>query len=689
MGMDLKQKAMDVAGDTLKQAAGGERLSSNTNASEKLSRTVGGEAERLASRAVDHTLSRKRSQQLLSNRDVANDALLHRTKPEERLGVLSLSEADPNAKKLHDNGKKLQKKLQQQYKVKTTVEGGLKTDLRIEQHAESKLSTVGKFSGAEAAGSFGQRVLHFTDDLADDKDGTGIQNAWVDFASKVTDTGARVYRLSKQAKYYRATQKEKEIAKLARQEDKIAMNNIKFQYGEQLRMARESELWKHSNLYDRHLQKKAIKKKYMKNAIKEYQQAKKAGASAKASFTTGLNFFDKVKESASTVVEAVKKLLSSKVGRYAMLILAAIGLGTAILSTMGTIILMSFGGGGSQQQIGTGFPPEVLQWKDFVVERCEANNDASSGTYLTLFVNAILTTIWQESGGMSEGSGGDLMQCAACGLWDDSAMPSDWTTEQKSIDVGIRYFYSGLKSWNVTDPEDYDGLQMVAQGYNYGFAFLTWAKNTKNQTKWTLELSTEYSNIRAAAAGWSSYGHKPYGQEWLDKYMQGSSAGSGEIVEQEGPSGVMGTAQNQIGICEDPPGSNDVVFNTDFYGQEVSGDDYPWCCAFVWWCFNKSGNGAAFYNGGKTAGCSAVYTWAQQDGLFITKNQAQFGDIVLFGTSHIELVVSVNPDGSVTTIGGNTSSDEAGSQSNGGCVALKTRYTTGSFPITSFIHPEY
>ena len=46
MGMDLKQKAMDVAGDTLKQAAGGERLSSNTNASEKLSRTVGGEAER-------------------------------------------------------------------------------------------------------------------------------------------------------------------------------------------------------------------------------------------------------------------------------------------------------------------------------------------------------------------------------------------------------------------------------------------------------------------------------------------------------------------------------------------------------------------------------------------------------------------------------------------------------------------
>ena len=687
--MNLRDKTMDVAGETLKKAAGNEKLSSHAESSAKLSRTIKGEAESLITKSVDHSLSRKRSRQLLSNREVASDALLHRTKPEERLGVLNLSESDPNAKKLHDNGKKLQKKLQQQYHIKTSVEGGLKTDLRIEQTVESKLSDVGKYSGIDAAASFGQRVLHFADDLADDKDGLGIQNAWTDSASKVTDTGIRVYRLSKQAKYYRASKKEKEIAKLIRQEDKIAINNIKFQYGSQLQMAKESELWKHSNLYERHLQKKAIKKKYMKNAIKEYQQAKKTGASAKVTYTTGLNFYDKIKQGVTSLVEMVKALLASKIGKIAIVVMLVIAVLTGLISIGGTIILMSFGGSQSQTQIGTGFPPEVLQWKDFVVERCEANNDSASGVDLTLFVNAILTTIQQESGGVSESCGGDLMQCAACGLWDDAAMPSEWTTEQKSIDVGIRYFYSGLKSFPVTDPEDYDGLQMVAQGYNYGFAFLTWARDTKHVTTWSLELSSEYSDMRAAAAGWSSYGHKPYGQEWIDKYRAGSSVGSGEVVEQAGPGGVMATAQNQIGICEDPPGSNDVVFNTDYYGYEVSGDDYPWCCVFVWWCFNKSGNGAAFYNGGKVAGCSAVYTWAQQDGLFITKNQAQFGDIVLFGTDHIELVVSVNPDGSVTTIGGNTSSDEAGSQSNGGCVALKTRYTSGSFPITSFIHPEY
>ena len=687
--MNLKDKAMDVAGETLKSASGGEKLSAHTDVAEKLTRTVKGEAESLLSNSVDHMLSEKRLRQMLSNRDVANDVLLHRTKPEERLGVISLSDADKNVTKLHEHGKKLQKKIRQQYRIKTSVEGGIKSNLRIEQTAESRLSDIGKFSGAEAAGNFGQKVLHFADDIADDKDGLGIQNAWADSASKVTDTGIRVYRLSKQAKYFRASKREKEIAKLIRQEDKIAMNQIKFQYGTQLQMARESELWKHSNLYEKHLQKKAIKKKYMKNAIKEYQQAKKAGAGAKVTYSTGLNVADKVKQGVTSFVEAVKALLASKVGKIAVVVMLVLAILGGLISTCGTILLMSFGNGYTQTQTGAGFPTEVLQWKDFVVERCEANNDSASGVDLTLFVNAILTTIQQESDGVSSSCGGDLMQCAACGLWDDSAMPSTWTTEQKSIDVGIRYFYGGLKSWNVTDPEDFDGLKMVAQGYNYGFAFLTWARDTKHVTTWSLELSSEYSDMRAADAGWSSYGHKSYGQEWIDKYRSGSSSGSGAIVEQAGPSGVMATAQNQIGICENPPGSNDVVYNTDFYGQEVSGDGYPWCCTFVWWCFQKSGNGAAFYNGGKTAGCSAVYTWAQQDGLFITQNQAQFGDLVLFGTEHIELVVSVNPDGSVTTIGGNTSSDEAGSQSNGGCVALKTRYTSGSFPITSFIHPEY
>lgn len=60
------------------------------------------------------------------------------------------------------------------------------------------------------------------------------------------------------------------------------------------------------------------------------------------------------------------------------------------------------------------------------------------------------------------------MQCKESGLWDDSTMPSDWTTEQKSIDIGIRVFYSHMKTWGVDGADDYDNLQIVAQAYNYG-----------------------------------------------------------------------------------------------------------------------------------------------------------------------------------------------------------------------------
>lgn len=112
-----------------------------------------------------------------------------------------------------------------------------------------------------------------------------------------------------------------------------------------------------------------------------------------------------------------------------------------------------------------------------------------------------------------------------------------------------------------------------------------WAKDTKHVTTWSLELSSEYSDMRFYAPGWLGYGNKPYGQEWIDKYRAGSSSERGVIAEQTGPSGVMATVQKQIGIYEDKSGSNDVVYNTDFYGQEVSGDDYPWCCTFVWCCF--------------------------------------------------------------------------------------------------------
>ncbi len=710
MELDLKGKMADVAGDTLKNVgdSNGKLSNENTESAQELTNKTTRVALETG-KAVGDKLVNKSKEAPETNTQAANRILLHEDNATELAGA-TLHTSDGKSKlmtasrrrrvrdkqevndiKLRDNRKKLQKKLRLQYETKATVKGGLKTDLQVEVGAESKMHESSKYAVISSAASFGKRTLHMADNMANDEKGLGIQNAWTDTASKTADAVSTVYTISKTAKYWRMQKNEKEIAKLLKQEDKIARNSIKMEYRTALERAKESDLWKNSNLYDRHLQKKAVKRKYMKNAIKEYQNAKKA-KSAAVTFTTGFNPMDKVKQGAGKLWEAVKALFSSPVGKIVIVFMLVLALMMSFLGVAAPMLLLSFGGDSdfsSPQVVGTGFPAEVESWRTWVTERCKANNDASSGIDLNDYVNAILATIQQESGGISSSSGGDLMQCKESGLWDDAAMPSDWTTEQKSIDIGIRVFYAHMKTWGVDGADDYDNLQIVAQAYNYGGGFLGFMKR-KNAKKWTLALSTEYSNAMAQQSGWSSYGHKEYGEEWLAKYQSGGSVGGGAVVQAKGPTGVMQTAQNQIGITENPPGSNNVVFNTDFYGQEVSGDAYSWCCVFVWWLFNKSGNGAAFYDGEKVSRCGLVYNWAQNNGLFINSSEAKYGDIVLFGDNeHIEVVVSNNGDGTFTTIGGNTSGDGTGSQSNGGCVALKTRYTTGGFPITSFIRPKY
>lgn len=726
MGIDMKGKLTTAAGETLVNAGGTEKLSGTTSEPARILTDEAGRAASSAAQSVGNRLTAggHRKQKISeSHQAAANRVLLHeqisdtylnstatqilnKYKPDTSGGTLHTGDGHakfsrkkgtvgdktsvPEAK-LHDNSKKLQKKLRAQYEIKTKAAGGVKTDLRVEQTATSKLRDGKKFAGTGAAVSFGRSALRMTNRMADDPGGSGAQGAWIDAAGKAESAVSKVYSVSQTAKSYRTAKKQEEITKLLKKEDKLVKKGLRNQYHSALKIQKQGALWQQSNFYDRYLQKKAIKRKYMKNAMKEYQNAKKAAGTAKVTYTTGFNVFDKAKQGAGKLWEAVKSLFSSSIGKIAIVGTVILALIMAIIGAAGPLFLMSFGGdsefssGGSS---GGGFPAEVLAWRQIVTERCEANNDTSSGIDLNDYVNAILAIIWQESGGVSSSCDGDIMQCKESGMWIDANMPTEWGTEEKSIDVGVRCFYEAMKLQGVTGADDYDGLQMAAQAYNYGFGFLYWAQD-KGYTKWDSSMSSEYSEKMKSELGVSSYGHKTYGSEWLTKYQSGGMGGSGAIVEETGSGGVIKTAQNQIGITEDPVGSNNVIFNTEYYGKEVSGDDYPWCCVFVWWCFNKSGNGAAFYDGDKVAGCGAVYSWAQRNRLFITGSEATYGDIVLFGSNeHIEIVVSNNGDGTYTTIGGNTSASD-GSQSNGGCVALKTRYTTGSFPITSFIRPQY
>lgn len=138
---------------------------------------------------------------------------------------------------------------------------------------------------------------------------------------------------------------------------------------------------------------------------------------------------------------------------------------------------------------------------------------------------------------------------------------------------------------------------------------------------------------------------------------------------------LLAAAVAELGTKESPANSNNVKYNTWYYGRAVFGSAYPWCMVFIQWCFNQIG--ARKLLPLLTASCSALMNAAKSTGCWVTKDFRP-GDVVIYdfpggaATDHCGIVERVTASG-VVAIEGNTSSDEAGSQSNGGMVCRKTR----------------
>lgn len=152
---------------------------------------------------------------------------------------------------------------------------------------------------------------------------------------------------------------------------------------------------------------------------------------------------------------------------------------------------------------------------------------------------------------------------------------------------------------------------------------------------------------------------------------------------------VMTKAISYLNTKEIPANSNNVIFNTHYYGKAVSGSAYPWCCAYVWDIFRLAGASNLFYGGKKTAYCPTVETWGKSNKLTVNKSKGKYGDIVLFDfdgegeSGHIGFIVQKNSDGTYKTIEGNTA---VGNDSNGGCVMYRTRSQSS---IRCIIRPKY
>ena len=144
---------------------------------------------------------------------------------------------------------------------------------------------------------------------------------------------------------------------------------------------------------------------------------------------------------------------------------------------------------------------------------------------------------------------------------------------------------------------------------------------------------------------------------------------------------VLAIARKELGVKESPPNSNEVKYNDWYYGRHVSGKAYPWCMAFVQWCFDRAGARLPYL----TASCSGLLTWYQRNQPGAVRKSPAPGDIVIYSFGHTGIVEAVQ-GAAITAIEGNTSPSAGGSQSNGGMVCRKTR---GVKTITAYIRPDY
>lgn len=149
---------------------------------------------------------------------------------------------------------------------------------------------------------------------------------------------------------------------------------------------------------------------------------------------------------------------------------------------------------------------------------------------------------------------------------------------------------------------------------------------------------------------------------------------------------LLRVAQQQIGVAEHPKGSNNVKYNTAFYGHEIHrrpGDDPrvgAWCVVFQWWCFQRAGIPTSIFPA--SANVFRTRDWFKKRHQFA--HTPHVGSLVIFEKSHIGLVEKVLKNGRIQTIEGNT--DSSGSPTGGQVMRVTHGRDDG---IQGFCNPDY
>jgi hypothetical protein len=143
--------------------------------------------------------------------------------------------------------------------------------------------------------------------------------------------------------------------------------------------------------------------------------------------------------------------------------------------------------------------------------------------------------------------------------------------------------------------------------------------------------------------------------------LQGASGPAAQVSAAApvggGGSGALNAARGEVGVAEQPPGSNDGPRIAEYRRAVPGGPVGPWCAYFVSWAAGQAGTPLGEQGQGY-ASVSQVWSWGQRTGRAVPNGpgvRPQPGDLIVWGGRHIGIVEGVLPDGRVQTIEGNSS----------------------------------
>lgn len=134
---------------------------------------------------------------------------------------------------------------------------------------------------------------------------------------------------------------------------------------------------------------------------------------------------------------------------------------------------------------------------------------------------------------------------------------------------------------------------------------------------------------------------------------------------------LVSILMKEVGTKESPPNSNNVKYNTWFYGKPVTGKQYAWCMVLISWGLwligkplvglkDSAGNKVNFGYSRGAAGCSTALVCFDKLGWVIPADQARRNDLVFYdwdgngAFDHVEVVIESKYPKTFETVGGNT-----------------------------------